>query len=279
MYRLAVMILSATVLVPLSVWAEDDDDKDRKTVEYWLGVADEMAKLQSIATLDAPDEKFKLQEPAVFRHTQSVRGGDDIGAVYLWTTKTDRPAAIGVFFSWSQDQHRWVMQEFHSLHERPIRKEMPGFPSWTCNVAGLQWQPLKDFAAPDKEPRRQKLQARQIPRQLRIITKPSDDQRWELRSIPKPFYEYSDKDAGIEYGAVFGFCQGTDTELLLLIEARKSGEALAWHYALAPFSDYKITVELPDGSTWDSPDGSVGEDGKPHFWNFLEKRPKPDFEK
>ncbi len=255
------------------------DDNESKTIDYWIGVAEEMAKAQRMFTLDTPVEEFKLHNNAVFRHTQSVRGGDDIGAMYVWTSESGLPAAIGVFFSWSQGRDRWVMQEFHSLYGRPIRKEMQGQATWTCPVAGLQWKHVGDYPAPDPDARRLTLQARQIPRTLQFETKSGDDQRWELRLVPKPFYEYADKNAGIEYGAIFGFCQGTDTEVLVLIEARQVDDKRAWFYALAPFSDYKIAAKLSDGSEWNSPDGTINENGKPHFWSFVEKRPKPEFEK
>ncbi len=277
-----VIMLAATNIVfaqadaPAEVGASDSESK---TIDHWIGVADEMAKAQKIATLDSPEEVFQLRSDAVFRHTQSVRGGDDIGAMYVWTTKTGRPAAIGVFFSWSQGRDRWVMQEFHSLSDRPIRKEMEGQTTWKCPVPGLQWNQSADLPGPDTDERRLKLQARQFPRTLRFETKSGDNQRWELRSVPKPFYEYIDKDARIEYGAIFGFCQGTDTEVLVMIEARLDGDKRGWYYALAPFSDYGITATLADSSKWQSPDGSLNENGKPHYWSFVEKRPKPDFEK
>ena len=274
-FWMAACLLSQLTISQSEVFAEDNESK---ITDHWIGVAEEMARAQRIVTLGAPVEEFTLQKNAVFRHTQSVRG-DDIGAMYVWTAESGRPAAIGVFFSWSQGRDRWVMQEFHSLYDRPIRKEMEGHPTWTCPLAGLQWKPAVDLPAPDPDARRLKLQARQFPRRLRVETKSADDQRWELRSVPKPFYEYADKKAGIEYGAIFGFCQGTDTELLVLIEARQVDDKRAWYYALAPFSDYVITAELAGSSKWQSPDGTVNENGKPHFWSFLEKRAKPDFEK
>tara|TARA_A100001391_G_scaffold200264_1_gene184479 strand:- start:90 stop:551 length:462 start_codon:yes stop_codon:yes gene_type:complete len=144
---------------------------------------------------------------------------------------------------------------------------------------GEQWTPVRDFPAPAPDERRLRLQTRPFPRSLRFETKPSSDQRWELRLVPKPLHEYADENAGIKYGAIFGFCQGTDTELLVLIEARDNGDKQAWQYAIAPLSDYPITADLADGSTWKSPDGTINENGKPHFWSFVEKRPKPDFEK
>lgn len=278
--RLGCWLVVALLLTSAQVWSEDElADSDRKTIDHWLGVAKEVAKRQQIVALDAPDKPFELREKAIFRHTQSVRG-DDIGAVYLWTdASSERPAAIGVFFGWSQDRNRNVMEEFHSLHDGPIRRTAAGHATWTSNAEGLQWKQTSDLPAPMKDRRRLRLQARQFPRLLKVQTASSSGQSWKLRNVPAPFYEYSDPNSGIHYGAIFGFCQGTDTELLVLIEARQVDDERAWFFSLAPFSDYQITAQLPDGTSWDSPNGSMNENGKPHYWAFVETRPKPDFER
>lgn len=265
-----------------TAWGQEDKTKVSsdadKVIEHWLGVAQEIAESQSLAPVDQPTEKFKLAKNAVFRHTQSVRG-DDIGALYMWTSQSGRPAAIGVFFAWSQGRNRWVMQEFHSLHDKPIKKTVSGKKTWTSATPGLQWKPTADLPAPTGGKNRLKLLAKRFPKLLRVSTRSSNDQTWQLRVVPSPIYEYSDEASGIDYGAIFVLCQGTDTELIVAVESRSENEQRQWYYALAPFSDYEITVKLPSGDTWTSPDGSLGEDGKPHFWDYVEQRPKPDFEK
>ena len=258
--------------------ATKDLDANTKIVSHWLGVADELASRQMIAPVDSPDKKFRLVKKAVFRHSQPIRG-DDIGAVYVWTTETERPAVIGVFFAWSQGRNRQVMEEFHSLHEVPIRRETQGHQTWVSETAGLGWNMAKGLPKPADDVRKLKLQSRQFPRTLKIRSEDFDEQKWNLRLAPKPFYEYRDGDLGIEYGAIFGFCQGTDTELLTIVEARKDETGkTSWYYAFAPFSDYDIQIELSDGKTWKSPEGRLGENGKPHYWNFVETRPKLDIE-
>ena len=43
-------------------------------------------------------------------------------------------------------------------------------------------------------------------------------------------------------------------------------------------TDYQLAVSIDDEKVWESPEGTVSENGKPHYWDFLEQRPKPDFE-
>ena len=270
----ATFTLIFLVGLPLLPAAENSD----KVIQYWLDVAEETAKKQTISLIADESHTFKLHQPAIFRHAQPLRG-DDIGSVFVWTNDSGRPAAVGVFFSWSQAPYRWVMEEFHSLHDQPIQKTMPNHVTWTCPQPGIQWKPIPTIPPPAGTPSRMRIQAKQFARQLTVFTEKSPGNRDVLRPVPKPFYEYDDPDAGIQYGALIGYCQGTDTELILQVEARMSNDKLAWFYALATFTDYGLHVELPDQTTWEGPKGRSGENGKPHYWNSVERRRKPSFEK
>lgn len=267
--------ITLLTLCLFSSYAKADDDK---VIQFWLDVAEEMADQQVISPIEAESEVFELHKPAVFRHTQPVRG-DDIGSMFVWKTPTGRPAAIGVFFSWSQGSDRWVMEEFHSLYDKPIQKKNPGHTTWTCPEVGLQWKPIPMAPPPQGTKTRMRLQAKQLVNEFHAYTEKTPGTRVVLRAVPKPIYEYQDTKAGIEYGAIMAFCHGTDTELLILIEARKKGDDIAWHYATASFTDYGLTAELPDDTTWTCRKGHVGENGHPHYWDFLQRRAKPDFEK
>src|SRR5262249_11237169 len=49
---------------------------------------------------------------------------------------------------------------------------------------------------------------------------------------------------------LFAFCQQTDPELLLLIEARKCGAGYRWEYAVAGFSDMDLYLRLDGREVW-----------------------------
>lgn len=108
-------------------------DSRKAVIEHWLGVADELSKEYVFAPIDATDTPFELQEKAIFRHTQTVRG-DDIGSVYVWKEKSGRPAIVGVIFGWSQARVRNVQHEFHSLHSKGITMDLPGKKVWSTNL-------------------------------------------------------------------------------------------------------------------------------------------------
>ncbi len=259
--------------------AQDDAEKSRQEqiTDHWLKISRDYAHAAEV-TSDAV--KLKLHDQPVFRHTQSVRG-DDIGALHMWTKPDGRPAIVGVIFAWSDGDHRWVMCEFHSLQNDRVQLSIPGTPvSWTCDDAGLNWQDFdNDTAKPADTASRRWLQSRQLSRRFAAHTIEAEKNRWELRLVPAPIYSYSTDGAGAVDGAVYAFCQGTDTEMLLLIEAVQQSGEWRWRYSLASFTDYDGFVSLDDQPVWQSPDGALGQNGKPHYWNFLMRLPKPEFEK
>ena len=56
--------------------------------------------------------------------------------------------------------------------------------------------------------------------------------------------------ADVVDGAVFAFAQGTDPELLVLLEARRSGESLAWHYAFGSATLFLLEGYVDETQVW-----------------------------
>jgi hypothetical protein len=75
--------------------------------------------------------------------------------------------------------------------------------------------------------------------------------RFHLRLLTTPLHRYDTIDSLISRGgALFAFCQQTDPELLLLIEARKSGAGYRWEYAVAGFSNMDLYLRLDGSEVW-----------------------------
>jgi hypothetical protein len=72
-----------------------------------------------------------------------------------------------------------------------------------------------------------------------------DGKRWELRLLPSPLYRYPAAKTGVVDGALFAIMSsaGTDPEVLLVIEAKASGENVHWQYACGRFSDWELHVQ------------------------------------
>ena len=66
-----------------------------------------------------------------------------------------------------------------------------------------------------------------------------------MRLLTTPLHRHDTIDSPLSRGgALFAFCQQTDPELLLLIEARQSGAGYRWEYAVAGFSDMDLYLRL-----------------------------------
>ena len=52
-------------------------------------------------------------------------------------------------------------------------------------------------------------------------------------------------------GALIGFVEGTDLEVVLLLQTRKDGKGGHWEYALARMSDHRLKFSLAEKSIWE----------------------------
>jgi hypothetical protein len=267
--------------------AEDERQKPKasKAVsEHWLKVSRTHAESFELSPATDGVKPYSLYEKPVFRHTQSVRG-DDIGAMHVWTTADKRPAVVGAIFAWTNSKTtRMGSYEFHSLTSDLVKLQVKDRVVWTSRTPGFDWTSFPTGTpAPPANKLQQRLQANRLARKFAAKTTAAPKEKWELRLVPTPIYQYASKEAGVTHGAMYAFCQGTDTEVILLIEsfdtAEKNAEAeLSWRYALVPFTDYKARVSYAEQAIWESAPGRLNENGKPHFWSVFGSIPKPEFE-
>ena len=280
------VILCGAFLGMMSVVADEQGANSDETVEeHWLKVSQSIAEgfVFEPVSNDDPVKRFHRYEHPIFRHAQPARG-NDIGSVYLWLTEDKRPAVICTVFAWSDSEtSRAVCFEAHSLTVTPLQLTSSDKRLWTSPAPGIEWKTFSHQILPAVDDRRRKIQARHLSGQLTASTTSPDNQRTELRHIATPIYEYSSASAAISYGAVFALCDGTDTEVVLMLEEvtaspTNAEEKPEWRYALVPFTDYKVQVEYNQERVWESPPVKYGEDGKPHMINYLESQRKPTIE-
>lgn len=98
-----------------------------------------------------------------------------------------------------------------------------------------------------------------------------DNSRFELRLLVQPVYRYRDATEGIHDGAAFALANGTNPEVLLLIEAL--GQKLStsrWHYSLARLGSAELHVELDGKEVWrqNRTPGVIGSPDDP-YWLFF----------
>ena len=197
--------------------------------------------------------ELKLVANPVLKWSQPVRGGQD-GAVYLWLAG-GRPAVVGTFFIWPNGANFGSSHELHALTGDKIAGDWRGQIRWRPGDPALAWTTLPEAAALTAAKR--SIEARQIVRRFAARSTDRNAQTSELRLQPRAFFEYeaSPDKAGAEIedwlgGALFSLAHGTDTEVVVWLEAVRDRDKPAWHFTCVRMSDLALAVTLDDKEVW-----------------------------
>ena len=227
-----------------AAWLHENYLKDASEYDFFLD--------------EAKQQKLKLLRDPVMRWTS---GGDYNGEVYVWTHQGSA-AVVGCIFSGPQGKTgRSIMHEFHSLATNPLHAGARGGSAWLAQEPGIKFEPLADAPEPAKNPVRRLTQMRDLARRFTSQVD-REGARSEMRLLPQPIYrsEIADEKAAVVDGAVFAFVwtAGTDPELLLVIEARRTDQDTRWHYAPARFTNREAWLKYRDKEVWRADPASVG---------------------
>ena len=136
-----------------------------------------------------------------------------------------RVASIYRFFL--HDPHR--ANEFHSLALGKLTAERDGKTVWSPYRGGLELKPIPGAPAPADSAAARLRQMRALAQEFtgRQTNRAGVDS--DMRLLAQPLYRYENTKGDLIDGGLFGFVQGTDPEVFLLIEARRPrGGAPEW---------------------------------------------------
>lgn len=171
------------------------------------------------------------------------------GAVYLWTRDGQPAAAMCVYPS----SETTLDHEFVSLSATTVQAATNGRVAWKPAEAGIEYQSFSEARPPGKTRPLRLTQMRGLARTFAArIVKP-DEAPKPLRLLPTPIYRYpdSEKERTLVDGAIFAFVQGTDPEVLLMIETVRDAQGtLQWRYATARMSMVPLEVDHNDQVVW-----------------------------
>lgn len=193
-------------------------------------------------------QKLELQPRPVLTWTNVE---NYMGSVFVWTCD-GRPELVGCIGSHqNKADSSNVLHEFHSLSEQPLQPVRLGGNVWRPMKAGVEVKPLEGAPKPADNDRARLLQMRNLAREFQGSMKDNEDIT-ELRLLTQPIYRYAAEKRGVVDGAIFAMVwQGTDPEVLLMLEARTTdGGGQAWHYALARFNFRELWVKHKDKELW-----------------------------
>ncbi len=193
-----------------------------------------------------------VSEP-VYRWTNASRANGQTGAMFVWTFE-GRPVALGGVFSNPEAGRRVIMHEFHALGPLRIAAPLNDSNHQWLPGAGVPLHPLPDAPVAAETAKKRAIQMRDIAREFTAHTVDDVGVRWQLRLLSRPLFRYEKPESDVIDGALFAFVSdaGTDPEILLVLEAVKTGEKATWRYRSVRFSISSLYVQYKGKDVWTS---------------------------
>jgi hypothetical protein len=169
---------------------------------------------------------------------------------------------VGCIYSAPEGKNaRLIRHEFHSLSPNPLHAGERGGSGWLPKEPGIKLEPIPDAPEPAKTPARRLTQMRDLARRFTAQVQ-REKSKWEMRLLPQPLYRYeiSDENSPVVDGAVFTFVwtAGTDPEVLITIEARRTDKGVQWYYAPARFTNCEAWLQYQGKEVWRVDPATVG---------------------
>lgn len=253
MKQIATLILQLTlscsaVLAGEEPSASPDPDAAEKA-ERLKHMAEAAGKYEILVGRDHP-VRAELVGTPVFRWTNPVRKSLD-GGLLIWTARGRPQAMVGIF---TRDK-RVYQFEFQSLALEPLTAYRDGRLVWHPEVPGVEMRALSGADAPADSENIRARQMRVLAERFRAALRLAGKAPADLRLLPRPVYRYASDELKIVDGALFLFAQGTDPEVLLLLEARKDEDSPRWSYGFArvtwaPVEAYQDNQKLWSVDYW-----------------------------
>ena len=239
---LSIASLNIAVAVGL-VWSGRLSAEDSTASDLRLEALNKRASSLAIAYVDNPQRtKPELLRAPVLRCNDPTRDEMD-GAVWLWLDGK-RPVAALCILKYANG--KWNYEHIALADESLAVTGRPGW-SWQPKAEMRTWSRIDEPVAATARARQTAL--RSLARRLEA----SEVRRGEtfaLRLLERPIYTYADEKQGVADGALFAMSYGTNPEVLVQIEARSSGEKLAWQVAFARMSAAEITIKFDGKKLW-----------------------------
>lgn len=213
-------------------------------------------------------DELKLRRTPALRWSNPVRNTVD-GAVFLWT-HNGRPQVATCIYIYKETG---IDHEFQSLARGPLHATYDGQAVWTPSAPGLDFASVPDADSPADAAAGRLIQMRRIVRRFQA-TLESRKNRRELRLLARPIYRYKTDADGIVDGAVFAFVQGTDPEVLLVLEARRNDGDTRWEYGFARMSSGSLKARYRGEVVWSVSAWDWEPDPNDPYITFVQRREK-----
>jgi hypothetical protein len=243
----AVLLLAVSVPKIAGSAADDTEEADvllrQKRLEFLLEQTD---KLQ-LDVADNGTRRLKRGDQPILRWSNPVRDFVNDGVTFLFF-EGERPRALASIWVRGREARLTkgeIWRELISFSSEPLTCRRDGAVIWSPKTGGLVDQVLS--GAPRPSPRRTQrlVQMRELAHRFRAASYKPDAPN-ELRLLNQPLYRYPRETTDVLDGGLFGFTEGNDPEVFLLLEAVAvdNVQRLEWRYTLARSTGYRVSVDL-----------------------------------
>ena len=192
----------------------------------------------------------KLVDEPILRYTDDTRKNSE-SSLWIWSGG-GRPAAVLAVELYPKPPRgpRWLV-EIASLADQRIAARHDTDLNWTGRSPGLVCQTLADVDPPAATAPRRLTQMKSLFRTFTAHESAVIEGRIQLRQLTSPLHRYSQADAGILDGAIFAFANGTNPEVLAVLEAHAAGDAKPrWRCSFAQMTGGAVTILQGDKEIW-----------------------------
>jgi hypothetical protein len=224
--------------------------------------------------LPEADSTTPLAPQPVLRWRNVARGQEGEAIMVVWPHK-GRPVAMASIYPWEGQ----MLHEFDSLsREANLIARDKDRVIWSPKTPGVEFKELPSAPKPAKTQAERLRQMKAIAARFKATMtgwQGDDKDREELRLLPRPLHRYDLKNAknadpDLLDGALFAYVQGTDPEVVLVLEAIATAKKSTWQYAFVRATSGGLEVKLENQVVWTAE--KAPENGNPTLRHFTMRR-------
>jgi hypothetical protein len=204
--------------------------------------------------LPSSDATTPLTPQPILRWRNVVRGQKGEAMLVVWA-HNGRPVAVAGIYPWEGK----MSHEFDSLsREGKLIARDKDRVIWSPTTAGVDFKDVPGAPRPAKTAAERLRQMKAIAERFKATMtgwQGDNADQEQLRLLPRPLFRYDlagakDADPNLLDGGLFAYVQGTDPEVILVLEAVGTAEKSAWQYAFVRATSGGLEVKLGDELVW-----------------------------
>jgi hypothetical protein len=220
--------------------------------------------------LPAADASTPLTPQPIHRWRNVIRGQEGEAMLVVWA-HNGRPIAMAGIYPWEGK----MSHEFDSLSRagKLVARDKDRV-IWSPTKAGVEFKDVPDAPKPSKTAAERLRQMKAIAERFKATMtgwQGDNTDQEQLRLLPRELFRYDgtkarDADPNLLDGGLFAYVQGTDPEVVLVLEAVGTVDKSTWQYALVRATSGGLEVKLGGELVWSARKYPANRDPNlPHF--------------